>query len=87
MSRYPADDGRRGPEPLRRAHTAPPNWPANHVDLHCHIPTARTGCCRRPTLLPGDDRGGPEIAALADHDTLAGYRLLRDQIATGDAAR
>ena len=58
------------------------NWPANKVDLHSHSD-------RSDGVLPPEDlyrhmtEVGLEIAALTDHDTLAGYRLLRDGIATG----
>lgn len=59
-----------------------PNWPANKVDLHSHSD-------RSDGVLPPADlyrhmtEVGLDIAALTDHDTLAGYRLLRDQIANG----
>lgn len=59
-----------------------PGWQANPVDLHSHSD-------RSDGVLPPTDLyrhmtdAGLEIAALTDHDTLAGYRLLRDQIASG----
>jgi len=58
-------------------------WPHNTVDLHTH-------CDRSDGVLPPLELytamadHGLEVAALADHDTLAGYRLLRDAIAAGD---
>ncbi len=59
-----------------------PDWPKNKVDFHSHSD-------RSDGVLPPEDLYrhmtdvGLEIAALTDHDTLAGYRLLRDGIATG----
>jgi len=59
-----------------------PGGPANKVDLHSHSD-------RSDGVLPPADlyrhmtEVDLEIAALADHDTLAGYRVLRDGIATG----
>ena len=96
MSRYRSDDdgqggqgGKDGAKPQVQSRfqepTPQPNWPANHVDLHTHSD-------RSDGVLPPADlyrqmtSVGLEIAALADHDTLAGYRLLRDQIATGTLA-
>jgi hypothetical protein len=59
-----------------------PGWPANHVDLHSHSDRS-DGVLSPADLYRAMTDVGLEIAALADHDTLAGYRLLRDQIATG----
>jgi hypothetical protein len=59
-----------------------PGWPANKVDLHSH--SDRSDGVLPPTeLYQHMTEVGLEICALADHDTLAGYRLLRDGIATG----
>ncbi len=57
-------------------------WPANYVDLHSHSDRS-DGVLPPAELYRQMTEVGLEIAALADHDTLAGYRLLRDQIATG----
>ncbi|MEP7378589.1 MAG: PHP domain-containing protein [Chloroflexota bacterium] len=57
-------------------------WPANHVDLHSHSDRS-DGVLPPAELYRQMTQVSLEIAALADHDTLAGYRLLRDQIATG----
>jgi predicted metal-dependent phosphoesterase TrpH len=59
-----------------------PNWPANKVDLHSHSDRS-DGVLSPEDLYRHMTEVGLEIAALTDHDTLAGYRLLRDQIATG----
>ena len=59
-----------------------PNWPANKVDLHSHSDRS-DGVLAPEELYRHMTEVGLEIAALTDHDTLAGYRLLRDQIATG----
>ncbi|MDL2335596.1 MAG: PHP domain-containing protein [Chloroflexota bacterium] len=57
-------------------------WPPNHVDLHSHSDRS-DGVLPPAELYRQMTQVGLEIAALADHDTLAGYRLLRDQIAIG----
>lgn len=57
-------------------------WPHNQVDLHSHSDRS-DGVLPPAELYQQMTQVGLEIAALADHDTLAGYRLLRDQIATG----
>ena len=49
----------------------------NHVDLHCH--TARSDGVLEPlTLVDEARRWGMRLVAITDHDTLAGYRELRD---------
>jgi len=59
-----------------------PGWPANLVDLHTHSD-------RSDGVLPPADlyrqmtEVGLRIVALADHDTLAGYRALRQSLASG----
>jgi predicted metal-dependent phosphoesterase TrpH len=76
MSRYGEVQSRfKEPTPV-------PGWPANHVDLHTH--SDRSDGLLPPTeLYRAMTEVGLEIAALSDHDTLTGYRLLRDEIATG----
>jgi hypothetical protein len=60
-----------------------PGWPANHVDLHTHSD-------RSDGVLPPADlyrqmtQVGIQVAGLADHDTLAGYRELRASLASGE---
>ena len=62
-----------------------PGWPANFVDLHTHSD-------RSDGVLPPADlyrqmaECGLAVAALADHDTLAGYRMLRVALAAGTPA-
>ena len=59
-------------------------WPKNHVDLHCH--TNRSDGVLSPIELYGAmAQAGIEIAGIADHDTLAGYRELRSAVAAGSA--
>ncbi len=49
----------------------------NHVDLHCH--TRRSDGVLEPAVLYGAMRDwGLRLAAITDHDTLDGYRELRD---------
>lgn len=75
-------EGARTPIQSRFAEPEPQlGWPANRVDLHTHSD-------RSDGVLPPADlyrqmtEVGLQIAALADHDTLAGYRELRDRLAT-----
>jgi len=56
-----------------------PGWPTepNRVDLHCH--TDRSDGVLTPLeLYTAMTEAGLEIAAVSDHDTLAGYRWLTD---------
>jgi 3',5'-nucleoside bisphosphate phosphatase len=62
--------------------TVQPGWPVNHVDLHCH--TDRSDGVLPPLeLYTAMADCGIEVAGIADHDTLAGYRLLRATASTG----
>jgi predicted metal-dependent phosphoesterase TrpH len=58
------------------------NWPMNHVDLHCHT-NRSDGVLSPDELLGAMADWGIEVAAISDHDTLAGYRYLRDAAANG----
>jgi predicted metal-dependent phosphoesterase TrpH len=74
-----------GPRTLVQSRFAEPEpqsgWPANRVDLHTH--SDRSDGVLPPTDLYRQMADcGLQIVALADHDTLAGYRLLRDGLAT-----
>jgi len=53
-------------------------WPPerNRVDLHCHT-NKSDGVLTPDELLAAMTDSGIEIAAISDHDTLAGYRQLR----------
>jgi predicted metal-dependent phosphoesterase TrpH len=63
--------------------TPQPDWPMNHVDLHCH--TDRSDGVLSPVgLLTAMADWGIQVAAISDHDTLAGYRLLMDAAAAGE---
>ena len=56
---------------------AQPDWPKNMVDLHCH--TDRSDGVLPPLeLYRAMADCGLEVVAVSDHDTLAGYRYLRD---------
>ena len=58
-------------------------WPHNTVDLHTH--TDRSDGVLPPLVLyTAMSDFGMEVAAIADHDTMAGYRALRDALAVGD---
>ncbi len=79
-------DGPRTPAQSRFAEPEPQSgWPVNHVDLHSHSD-------RSDGVLPPIDlyrqmaECGLQFAAMADHDTLAGYRLLRESLASGELA-
>ncbi len=53
------------------------DWPHNPVDFHCH--TDRSDGVLTPTqLYSAMTDCGLEVVAVSDHDTLAGYRGLRD---------
>ena len=58
--------------------TPRPGWPPerNRVDLHCHSDRS-DGVLPPMDLLKAMADWGIEVAAISDHDTLAGYRLLR----------
>ncbi len=65
--------------------TPRPGWPPerNRVDLHCH--SDRSDGVLTPTaLLKAMADWGIEVAAISDHDTLAGYRLLRAAAKDGE---
>jgi hypothetical protein len=51
-------------------------WPHNRADLHCHTDRS-DGVLSPSALYQAMTDVGLEIAAITDHDTLAGYRLLR----------
>lgn len=56
--------------------------PQNTVDLHTH--TDRSDGVMAPLdLYAAMASCGLEVVAISDHDTLAGYRLLRDAVAAG----
>jgi len=55
----------------------------NYVDLHCH--TNRSDGVLTPTeLFMAMTDWGVQVAAISDHDTLAGYRQLRADAAMGE---
>ncbi len=59
-----------------------PNWPYNRIDLHTH--TSRSDGVLAPRdLYQAMADWGLQVAAVADHDTLAGYRELAADMAAG----
>jgi predicted metal-dependent phosphoesterase TrpH len=63
-----------------------PGWPQNRADLHCHT-NRSDGVLSPGALYQAMTDVGLEVVAIADHDTLAGYRQLRaDQAVAGAAA-
>lgn len=62
-------------------------WPPepNRVDLHCHTDRS-DGVLSPQALYAAMAEAGLEVAAISDHDTLAGYRELRDAAAAGAPA-
>src|SRR4051812_30513696 len=61
-----------------------PDWPPerNTVDLHCH--TNRSDGVLTPLeLVSAMADWGIRVAAISDHDTLAGYRWLREAASSG----
>ncbi len=83
MSRYVPD----GVNPVQSRFQDPqpqPDWPHNTVDLHTH--TDRSDGVLAPAELYQAMSGcGLEVVSISDHDTLAGYRSLRDAAAAGGA--
>jgi predicted metal-dependent phosphoesterase TrpH len=64
-----------------------PGWPPepNRVDLHCHT-NRSDGVLSPRELYAAMVDTGIEVAGIADHDTLAGFRELRAAIASGAVA-
>ncbi len=61
------------------------NWPHNRADLHCH--TNRSDGVLPPLeLYQAMTDFGISVAGISDHDTMAGYRQLRDALAAGELA-
>lgn len=80
MSR-PVDVQSRFVEPEPR-HGWPPE--PNRVDLHCHTDRS-DGVLSPQALYSAMAEAGLEVAAISDHDTLAGYRALHDAAAASGA--
>lgn len=59
-----------------------PNWPYNRIDLHTHS-NRSDGVLAPQELYRAMADWGLQVAAVADHDTLAGYRELAAEIAAG----
>ena len=76
MSRYapgaanPVQSRFQDPEPQ-------PDWPHNTVDLHTHTDRS-DGVLSPAELYQAMADCGLEVVSISDHDTLAGYRSLRD---------
>jgi predicted metal-dependent phosphoesterase TrpH len=63
--------------------TAQPGWPANKVDFHCH--TDRSDGVLAPVELYRQmAECGLEVVGVSDHDTLAGFRALRELKGSGE---
>jgi len=62
--------------------TLTPGWPRNHVDLHCHT-NRSDGVLAPAELYAAMTEVGIEVAGIADHDTMAGYRELRAAVTAG----
>lgn len=59
-----------------------PGWPRNTVDLHAHTDRS-DGVLPPAELYQQMASWGLEVVAVSDHDTLNGYRELREQIQRG----
>lgn len=82
MSRYAPDSNAAGTQSRFQDPIPRPDWPHNTVDLHTH--TDRSDGVLPPLELYTAMAGsGLAAVAISDHDTLAGYRLLREA-ATSD---
>ena len=62
------------------------NWPYNRVDLHTHS-NRSDGVLAPVELYRAMSDWGLQVAGVADHDTLAGYRELAAEIAAGRLPR
>ena len=62
---------------------AQPGWPRNTVDLHCHSDRS-DGVMPPLELYQAMADCGLKVVALSDHDTLTGYRHLRDLELSGE---
>lgn len=58
----------------------------NHVDLHCHT-NRSDGVLPPEALVQAMTDWGIKVAAISDHDTLAGFRALRAEGLTGGTGR
>ena len=83
MSRY-APERDAGAEVQSRFKDPVPqaDWPKNTVDLHTHT-NRSDGVLPPAELYQAMAASGLEVVAVSDHDTLNGYRELRDAIAGG----
>ena len=82
MSRYNTEDGGSPVQSRFQDPVPQPGWPKNTVDLHTH--TDRSDGVMPPAdLYAAMAESGLEVVAISDHDTLAGYRSLREAIAAG----
>jgi predicted metal-dependent phosphoesterase TrpH len=59
-----------------------PDWPKNKVDFHCHSDRS-DGVLPPLELYQAMTDCGLEVVALSDHDTLTGYRHLRELARAG----
>jgi len=83
MSRYAPDAAK--PVQSRFHDPQPqPDWPHNKVDLHAHTDRS-DGVLPPAELYQAMADSGLEVVSISDHDTLAGYRSLRDAAAAGGA--
>lgn len=81
MSRYaPSSDGATAAIQSRFRDPIPqPGWPKNTVDLHTHTDRS-DGVLPALELYRAMAESGLEVVAISDHDTLNGYRELRNAI-------
>ncbi len=80
MSRY--GDEANGVQSRFREPEPRPGWPKNTVDLHTHTDKS-DGVLSPDELYRAMADCALEVVAMSDHDTLAGYRALREAIEGG----
>ena len=84
MSRYkPGSDAGAEVQSRFKDPVPQPDWPKNTVDMHTHTDRS-DGVLPALELYRAMADCGLEVVAVSDHDTLNGYRELRDQIESGD---
>lgn len=77
MSRYAPDADGNAVQSRFQDPVPQPDWPHNKVDLHTHTDRS-DGVLPPAELYQAMADCGLEVVSISDHDTLAGYRSLRD---------
>jgi len=82
MSRYAPGEGDGKVQSRFQDPEPQPGWPKNTVDLHTHTDKS-DGVMAPADLYQAMADSGLEVVAISDHDTVTGYRTVRDAISAG----